>query len=221
MDDREDKLIQLSALQHFLFCERQCYLIHAEQIWQDNLFTAEGNVLHERVDEQKLRSQGGDVRIEYGLLMRSLRLGLSGKADVVEFRRQEDGAWRPYPVEYKRGKPKENRCDEVQLCAQAMCLEEMLGVKIPEGALFYGKTHHRKDVTFDEELRKITEETCYKTIKLLEKKTAPPAIYEKEKCTSCSLMDICLPKITGKNVSEYLSSMSSLSSLSSTNKDLV
>lgn len=204
MEDREDTLIQLSAIQHFLFCERQCYLIHAEQIWHDNVFTAEGNVLHERVDEQKLRSQGEGVRIEYGLLMRSLRLGLSGKADVVEFHRQEDGTWRPYPVEYKRGRPKENRCDEVQLCAQALCLEEMLGVKIPDGALFYGKTHHRKEVIFDEELRKLTAEVCRKTINVIEKKKAPPAVYEKDKCDNCSLSEQCLPKANAKSAIKYI-----------------
>ncbi len=215
MEDKEDNFFQLSAIQHYLFCERQCYLIHAEQIWAENLFTAEGKILHERVDEQKAATHGDSLRVENGLLMRSLKLGISGKADSVEFHRKEDGSWIPFPVEYKRGKPKTNRCDEVQICAQAICLEEMLGVSIPEGALFYGKTRHRKSVVFDSELRRLTEEVCEKVRGLISRKTPPPALYEEEKCDNCSINEACMPKISGKSVTKYMSSLSSESSMSS------
>ena len=138
----EDDLLPLSGLQHLLFCERQCALIHIEQVWAENVLTAEGRIMHERVHEEGKESRG-DVRIEFGMPLRSLRLGLIAKADVVEFHRDReypDDLWRPFPVEYKRGKPKKGNFDKVQLCGQAMCLEEMLDVEIPAGALFYGKT---------------------------------------------------------------------------------
>ena len=131
----EDDLIQLSALQHLVFCERQCALIHIEQLWSENLFTAEGRIMHDKVDTANRESRG-NIRIEYGVPMRSLRLGLIGKADAVEFHRNGD-KWIPFPVEYKRGKPKGGNCDKVQLCAQALCLEEMMNVEIPVGVLFY------------------------------------------------------------------------------------
>ncbi len=174
----EDDLLPISALQHLVFCERQWGLIHLEQIWAENRLTLEGKHLHERVDESETESRGG-VRTARALALRSLRLGLSGRADVVEFLRMEadegpvDGAddgvsgavalpgvaglWRPFPVEYKRGKPKPDRCDEVQLCAQALCLEEMLDTEIPRGALFYGQPRRRQEVAFDPELRALTE----------------------------------------------------------------
>jgi CRISPR-associated exonuclease Cas4 len=145
----EEDLIMISALQHLAFCPRQCALIHVEQMWQESGLTAEGRILHERVHEQEGESRAG-VRIERGLPLRSLRLGLVGVADVVEFHPLPGGGWRPFPVEYKRGKPKPDRCDEVQLCAQAMCLEEMMEVEVPQGSLFYGKTRHRHDVAFNE-----------------------------------------------------------------------
>src|SRR6266542_4457015 len=142
----EDDLLPLSALQHLIFCERQCALIHIEQIWADNVLTVEGTFLHERTDSAAMESRAS-VRIARGLALHSLRLGLSGKADVVEFHRAGDdrpgttlpgvsGRWVPVPVEYKRGKPKQDDSDRVQLCAQAVCLEEMLAVSVPSGALF-------------------------------------------------------------------------------------
>lgn len=219
MEDKEDNFLQLSALQHFLFCERQCALIHIEQIWHENRFTLEGEFLHEKADDQKLRERGDDVRIESGLLIKSLTLGLTGKTDIVEFHKGQDGVWHPFPVEYKRGKPKENRCDEVQLCAQALCLEEMLALKIHNGALYYGKTRHRHDVQFDEPLRNLTEQTIEKLHSFIEAGATPPAIYEKEKCSSCSLLEQCMPRISRKNVSQYLSSMSSVYSVSSTSSN--
>lgn len=200
-----DDLLPLSALQHIVFCERQCALIYIEQIWAENRFTVEGKILHERVHEEDLKKRG-DVHIEYGISLRSLRLGLIGKADVVEFHRFPGGSWLPFPVEYKRGKPKVDDCDRVQLCAQAMCLEEMLGVSIPKGAIFYGKTRRRLDVSFDETLRRDTEETARKTHALIESGITPKPFYAK-RCEKCSLMTMCLPKQIQKkrSVKDYLS----------------
>lgn len=199
----EADLLPLSALQHLMFCERQCALIHIEQVWTENRFTAEGRVMHERAHDGGSESRGG-VRTARGLRIRSLRLGLIGQADVVEF--PKGGP--PYPVEYKRGKPKANRCDEVQLCAQAICLEEMLEVDIPGGALFYGQPKRRTDVLFDEELRKLTENTAARLHELLACGATPPAVYSK-KCDSCSLYEVCRPKTAGagKSARRYLGQM--------------
>ena len=200
----ENDLIQLSSLQHFVFCERQCALIHIEQIWSENIFTAQGRIMHEKVDTANRESRG-NIRIEYGVPMRSLRLGLIGKADAVEFHKKDDGTWMPFPVEYKRGKTKMDNCDRVQLCAQAICLEEMLNVEIKEGALFYGQTKRREDVVFDKNLRIETKETARKVRELIESGITPKAEYSK-KCKSCSLLELCMPKTCGKAklVSKYL-----------------
>jgi CRISPR-associated exonuclease Cas4 len=170
----EDDLLPLSGLQHLAYCPRQFALIHLEQAWADNLYTAEGNILHRRADKAEAETRGG-IHIARSLRLQSLALGLAGIADVVEFHRvAEDapgvelprltGRWRPFPVEYKRGRPKANDCDQVQVCAQALCLEEVMGLDIPEGALFYGKTRRRKTVRFDDKLRARTkglaEEYC-------------------------------------------------------------
>lgn len=202
--DHEDDLIMLSALQHMVFCPRQCALIHIEQVWAENRQTAEGRIMHERVHEENRESRG-NLRVEYGVPLRSLRLGLIGKADIVEFHRQQDGAWQPFPVEYKRGKPKADDCDKVQLCAQALCLEEMLNARILKGALFYGKTRRRLDVSFDDRLRQKTEETARNVRVLLDSGRTPAPVYTK-KCESCSLVGECLPKTMGKrrSVKSYL-----------------
>ncbi|MBI5308065.1 MAG: CRISPR-associated protein Cas4 [Planctomycetes bacterium] len=197
----EDDLIQLSALQHLVFCERQCALIHIEQVWTENVFTAEGRIMHDKADSNKYESRG-NVRIDYSVPLRSLRLGLIGKADVVEFHKKDDGTWHPFPVEYKRGKPKIDDCDKVQLCAQAICLEEMLNVEIPEGSLFYGQTRRREDVVFDNALRMETEETARKVHELIESGVTPRAEYSK-KCKQCSLLELCMPRISRK-ASKYL-----------------
>jgi CRISPR-associated exonuclease Cas4 len=206
--NNEDDLIMLSALQHFAFCERQCALIHIEQVWEENRLTAEGRILHERVHEQDSESRG-EVRIERGVALRSLRLGLTGVADVIEFHRVPgENKWQPFPVEYKRGKPKPDSCDAVQLCAQALCLEEMLGLEVPRGALYYGKTHHRHEVVFDEKLRRETEETARRVHELIALGQTPRPVY-KPKCDNCSLFQLCLPKAIGKrsSVKRYLGSM--------------
>ena len=202
--DHEDDLIMLSALQHMVFCPRQCALIHIEQVWAENRQTAEGRIMHERVHEENRESRG-NLRVEYGVPLRSLRLGLIGKADIVEFHRLQDNTWQPFPVEYKRGKPKADDCDKVQLCAQALCLEEMLNARILKGALFYGKTRRRLDVSFDEKLRQKTEETARNVRVLLDSGRTPAPVYTK-KCESCSLVGECLPKTMGKkrSVKSYL-----------------
>jgi CRISPR-associated exonuclease Cas4 len=203
----EDALIQLSALQHFAFCTRQCALIHVEQIWSESGLTAEGRLMHEKVHEQDRESRG-NVRIEYGVPLRSLKLGLIGKADVVEFHRVNNNSWQPFPVEYKRGKPKLDHCDMIQLCAQAICLEELLSVSVPSGAIFYGRTRRRFDVSFDDSLRKETEETAKQTHQLITSGKTPPPVYEK-RCERCSLIGECLPKTIGKkpSVKRYLTRM--------------
>jgi len=200
----EDDLIAISALQHLAFCERQCALIHIEQMWDENRLTAEGRIMHEHVHEAGDESRG-DVRIERGVSLRSLRLGLIGKADVVEFHKMEAGNWQPYPVEHKRGKPKPEDCDKVQLCAQAMCLEEMLGVEVPSGAIFYGRTRHRLDVEFDTRLREETEKATKQVHDLIKSGKTPRPVYDK-KCKSCSLINQCLPEVLEKerSVKRYL-----------------
>ncbi|MFH1310161.1 MAG: CRISPR-associated protein Cas4 [Candidatus Omnitrophota bacterium] len=188
----EDDFIQLSALQHYVFCPRQCALIHIEQVWVENLWTAEGRVMHERAHEEKIEARAG-VRIERGVPLCSKRLGISGKADVVEFHKTAGGQWGPFPIEYKRGKPKADDCDIVQLCAQAMCLEEMLGVHIAEGAVFYGRIRRRLNVIFDEELRLKTERAAKEVHEFIAKGVTPKP-RKMECCSSCSLVEICMPK---------------------------
>ncbi len=204
---QEDDFIMISALQHIAFCERQCALIHIEQLWSESGLTAEGRIMHERVHEQDRESRGS-VRTEYGLPLRSLRLGLIGKADVVEFHRLDKNTWQPFPVEYKRGKPKVDHCDLIQLCAQAMCLEEMLSMPVPEGAIFYGRTRRRLDVSFDDNLRKETEDAAAKAHQLIASGITPPPVYEK-RCERCSLVAECLPKTIQKrrSVKTYLKRM--------------
>jgi len=200
----EDNLIMISALQHMVFCPRQCALIHVEQMWTESGRTVEGSLMHERVHEQDRESRG-DLRIERGVPLRSLRLGLIGKSDVIEFHKIGEGLWRPFPVEYKLGKPKVDNCDKVQLCAQAMCLEEMLDIEVPGGSIFYGRTRRRLDVEFDSPLRRETEEAAAITHALIESGITPKPVYGK-RCKSCSLVDECLPKTLQKkrSVKTYL-----------------
>jgi len=203
----EDDYLMLSALQHYAYCKRQCALIHLEQAWAENRFTAEGRVMHEAAHEEGTQVRAG-VRIERSLSLLCRKLGLTGKSDVVEFHRSDDGVWVPFPVEYKRGKPKPDDCDIVQLTAQALCLEEMLQVPIPCGALFYGKTRHRLDVTFSLDVRERTEKIVADLRALLQSGITPHAEYGK-KCESCSLIDVCMPQMSEKHrsVSEYMRTM--------------
>lgn len=195
----EEDFLQLSALQHFVFCQRQCALIHIEQAWTENVLTAEGRIMHENVHEERAENIAG-IRIVHGMPLRSFELGLSGKADTIEFHKtNENRKWIPFPVEYKHGKPKSDDSDKIQLCAQALCLEEMMKVKILSGALFYGRTRHRLNVIFDDVLKQKTKETAIKLHIFIEKGKTPPPVYT-PKCKSCSFIDECLPKTISKKV---------------------
>ena len=197
--------IPLSALQHWCYCPRQCALIHVEQVFEDNLFTQRGQALHQRVDDPGFEIRDG-LRVERALPLFSDALGLIGKADVVEFHRDAaSGEERAFPVEYKRGRPKAHQADEVQLCAQALCLEVMLGRPVPAGALFYGQTRRRKDVTFDPALRRLTGETIDATRAMFASRQTPTARYEAHRCDACSLLDLCQPQLLGRrSVGDWL-----------------
>ncbi|WP_029356784.1 CRISPR-associated protein Cas4 [Bosea sp. 117] len=186
--ETEEALIPLSALQHYLFCPRQCALIHVEQLWAEDVATAEGRLLHEKADSGRPDTRQG-VRTARGLALRSVTLGVTGKADVVEFR---GAPGVPFPVEYKRGKPKAHRADEVQLCAQAICLEEAFGVPVPEGALFYGETRRRLNVLFDDTLRSLTAHTALAARAMIAAQTTPPPVHMPA-CRRCSLEAFCQP----------------------------
>jgi CRISPR-associated exonuclease Cas4 len=238
----EDQLLPISALQHWLYCPRQCGLIHLEQVWAENKFTAEGQVLHKKAHEGEDDNRAG-VRITRSMAVRSLVLGISGQCDIVEFHpgvagdlrseisdlrgeacgdlkfeisdlrgRARETAHEPpavdlkfqisnlkctvraVPVEYKRGKPKSHRADEVQLCAQAMCLEEMLGTAIPSGCLYYGENRRRTVVEFDVPLRQLVVETTAALHAMIDSRETPLAEYHSHRCDACSLIDLCQPK---------------------------
>lgn len=221
----EDELLPISALQHLLFCERQCALIHIERLWAENRLTVEGRHLHEKAHGGRGERRDG-AQILRGLPLRSLRLGLAGVADVVEFHPPavRDGPTpataqpadvaapagaaappgTPFPVEYKRGRPKANDCDRIQLCAQALCLEEMLGVAVPAGALFYGRTRRRQDVLFDADLRSRTEQAAARLHELIAAGVTP-VVPPQRKCRNCSLVHQCLPQAGGRrSVQAYM-----------------
>lgn len=210
----DEELVPLSALSHCRFCPRRCVLIHVDAIWTENGLTAEGRAMHDRVDANVHESRR-DVRLATTLRLVSHRLGVAGVADMVEFHRVDDpaapgtalpgvaGCWMPFPVEYKHGKPNGRNADEAQLCAQAMCLEEMLGVEIPCGALFYGKTRHRLDVTFDAALRALTERAAADVHDLLARGVLPEPEYGTW-CESCSLVEDCRPKTHGRSARAWL-----------------
>ncbi len=209
----EDDLLPISALQHLAFCERQWALIHVEGAWAENRLTAEGRVLHDHPHEPETEVRG-DIRIARGLQLRSLELGLVGKADVVEFHRVEQGGipledtpglWQPFIVEYKRGHPKIGHEDEVQLCAQVLCLEEMLGISISSAAFFYGEPRRRYELALDNALRQETEQLISRLHQLTAVGQTPQAEYS-PKCKSCSLIDVCLPGTTSgpKSARTYL-----------------
>lgn len=210
--DEEDWL-QLSGLQHFVFCRRQWALIHIEDQWAENYRTVDGRLMHERVHDQEFRESRGDRLIVRGLAVHSAELGISGQCDAVEFYRHPDGVplrgrdgrWLPYPVEYKRGKPKEHNADELQLCAQAVCLEEMLCCAIPEGALYYGEPRRRTVVPFMPELRGQVRDHLAEMHELFRRRHTPK-VKPSKACNACSLKDLCLPKLMRrKEVADYLS----------------
>lgn len=213
----EADLLPLSGLQHLIFCVRQCALIHVERQWQENLLTAQGKVLHERVDAGEDEARG-ELRILRGVDVQSLELGLAGRADLVELRRSSvstdapellrlpgiPGSWQPVPVEYKRGRPKLEDCDRIQVCAQAMCLEEMLGSKIPHGEIFYGAPRRRIVLELTNDLRERTRDAARRFHELVETGHTPSAA-RAPKCRSCSLLEICMPpRRRARSVAAYL-----------------
>ena len=197
--------IPLSALQHAVYCLRQAALIHVERLWSDNRFTAEGHVLHAVADKGGGRMARG-VRRVMALPVASVRLNISGIADVVEFLPGNDGQT-PFPIEYKRGKPKLHRADEVQLCAQALCLEEMTGRPVPEGALFYGETRRRVAVPFDDDLRGLTVETIASLAAIFNSGRTPPPTARRERCRACSLLELCRPDVVARPVKAWRARM--------------
>lgn len=212
MEYKEEDYLQLSGIHHFRFCRRRWALVHIEYQWADNFRTIDGNIMHERVHDKEIRESRGDLIIVRGLDIHSPKLGVSGQCDAVEFRRNQNGVhlqgheglWLPYPVEYKRGKPMENNADELQLCAQAMCLEEMLCCDVPDGALYYGEPHRRTVVKFTPELREQVLD-CLKEMHELYNRRYTPKVKPTKACNACSLKDLCLPKLMrNKKVTNYL-----------------
>ncbi len=199
MTAQHDPLL-LSGLQHFAFCRRQWALIHIEQQWQENVRTVEGTLMHRNAHRENSFEMREGVLVARGLRIRSERLNVTGSCDVVEFHPDpagiclpgRPGLWQPYPVEYKRGSPKVNEADELQLCAQAICLEEMLLCTIPEGSLFYGETRRRHQVTFTEELRGRVESLLAEMQSYMERGHTP-RVKPTKGCNACSLKEICLP----------------------------
>lgn len=199
----DEALIPISALQHYLYCPRQCALIHIEQQWAENRQTAEGRLLHQRADAPQAERRRG-VRTVSAMPLVALELGITGKADMVEFHAGGTGEF-AFPIEYKRGRPKAHRADEVQLCAQALCLETMLGKRVDAGALFYGQTRRRKDVAFDRDLRDLTLRTIEEARAMLSSGITPSARYEPKRCDACSLLDLCQPRLLERrNVDDWL-----------------
>lgn len=197
----DDELVMISALQHYMFCPRQCALIHIEGVWQENYLTANGRILHDKVDRRQTETRQ-NIRQATSLRIVSKRLGITGVADMVEFH-LSDGFWHSFPIEYKNGKPKEHRADEIQLCAQAIALEEMRNEEIPEGALFYGATRRRFPVRFDAVLRKLTQDTAESVRALIQKGETPAPEYT-ESCNACSLKDLCYPKCRRKSAKKWI-----------------
>ena len=196
----ERGILMLSGLQHFAYCRRQWALIHVEQQWQENLHTAEGQVFHRRAHDEEQTEVRGDTIIVRGMRVQSERLGISGICDVVEFTRSPDGIalagregrYQVHPVEYKKGAPKEHQADELQLCAQARCLEEMLLCRIDEGSLFYGEPRRRTRVTFSPELRAQAEQMLGE-MHQMDERGHTPRVKRHKGCSACSLKEICLP----------------------------
>lgn len=211
----EDEYLQLSGIQHFLFCRRQWALSYIEGQWEENLRTAEGRIMHDNAHDSGFNETRGDIIITRAMPISSPRLGLSGECDVVEFHRSKsgielfgrEGKYTAVPIEYKRGKPKEDECDVMQLTAQAMCLEDMLCCEIPYGYIFYGETRRRMKVEFDSELRQRTENVISEMHKLY-KQGHTPKVKRTKACNACSLKNICLPVLcSDKTAAEYIHSM--------------
>lgn len=212
MTYQEDDFLQLSGLQHFKFCRRQWALIHIENQWAENFRTTDGAILHANAHNGDLTESRGDLLITRDMRVFSRTLGVSGACDVLEFHRGgtgiplagREGLWQPFPVEYKRGRPKEHDADALQLCGQAMCLEELLCCEIPAGALYYGEIRRRKEVAFTSELRQEVR-TLLAEMHSLYDRGHTPRVKPTKGCNACSLKGLCLPKLMrGRSVAEYL-----------------
>ena len=208
-----DQLLPLSGIQHFVFCRRQWALIHIERQWQENVLTAEGRLLHQRADQPFLCETRQGLVTARAVPVASYRLGLAGVCDVVEFTAADEGvhlpgragSYQPAPVEYKRGREKHDPCDEVQLCAQAMCLEEMLAAAIPQAYLYYGETRRRVAVALDAELRQLVERMAAE-MQAYFQRGHTPRVKPSKACRSCSLADRCLPDLQNRSLpaSKYI-----------------
>lgn len=199
----EDDYIMLSALQHYAFCPRQCALIHKDQVWSENYLTVKGDLFHERVDSYPTENRK-DYRREFSMPIRSEKLGISGRTDIVETRKEKGETVEIIPVEYKSGKKKTDSIDEIQLCAQAICLEEMTGVVIPTGYLYYGKDRKRHKVELDDSLKEETRLLAAEIHQMMKSPLLPPPI-DSPKCNSCSLKDVCQPDlIKRRSVPRYI-----------------
>lgn len=205
----EDDLLLLSGIQHFAYCPRQWALIHIEKQWDESLSTMEGKQLHERVDNPNFFESRGDILIARSVPLSSYRLGFYGVSDVIEFYAVKKnglvltghpGLWQPVPIEYKRGKPKEDPVDEVQLCAQAMCIEEMLCLDVKYGYIFYGATKHRQKVLFESDLKRQVEDLSAQMHEFFNEQYTPKANRNLQNCKRCSLVDICIPKMGKKKL---------------------
>ena len=211
---RDDEYLALSGIQHFAFCRRQWALIHVEQLWAENILTTLGSISHERAHDEGLRERRGDVLAVRGLYVHSPVLGVGGKCDVVEFHSDpeghplcgEDGLWRAVPVEYKRGRAKAGDEDRLQLCAQAMCLEEMFACDLTEGFLYYASTHSRERVKLTEALREGVCRAASEMHQLYERRYVPK-VRPSASCRSCSLADLCLPESCNASVAGYIDDM--------------
>ena len=211
MEYSEDEYLMLSGIQHFVFCRRQWALIHIEQQWAENYRTTDGKIMHRNVHDKGFNESRGDVLITRGMAVSSAELGISGECDVVEFHKSKDGVpihgregkYTVVPVEYKRGEPKENDSDVLQLTAQALCLEEMLCCEIPCGFLFYGENKRRMKVEFTPELRERLRKITAEMHEYFRRRYTP-VVKRSRSCNACSLNDICLPGISGKSASEYI-----------------
>lgn len=208
----EEDYLMLSGIQHFAFCQRQWALIHIEQQWAENYKTTAGELMHKKAHDEGSFEKRGDLLIIRGLRIASHELGLSGQCDVVEFHQSEkgidlfgyDGKWTPVPIEYKHGTPKENNADELQPCAQAVCLEEMFQTNISWGSLYYGMNRRRSRVEFTEDLRSATKETAKKMHEMFQRGHTPN-VKTSKRCKSCSLADLCLPKLQkSMDVGQYI-----------------
>lgn len=201
----EEDLLALSGLQHYFFCKRQWALIHVEKQWVENVLTAEGRILHDRVDNSRYIEHKEGVIVERSMPLQSLQLGVYGVADVVEFAKndrgirlpKEESLWMPRPVEYKRGKPKPGICDAAQLCAQAICLEELYGCRIESGDLFYWQTRRRLPVVLDDDIRSKVKYACADMHNMIESGITP-GVPDGVKCDNCSLVTVCIPKLQKK-----------------------